>query len=244
MIRVAAVGDIHLGTDARGTYRARLAHLAEQADLFLLAGDLTRRGTTQEAAAVAAELAGLPVPAFAVLGNHDYESDAADAVAERLGEVGVGVLEGDAARCEVRGCSVGIAGAKGFGCGFPGRCGSAFGEPEMKAFMRHAEDAAGRLDAALASIGDARVSIALTHYAPIEETLRGEHCEIYPFLGSYLLAEAMDRHGASLGIHGHAHAGSPAGTTPGGTPVRNVALPVLQRAYGLFCLDEDRVVAA
>jgi len=43
-----------------------------------------------------------------------------------------------------------------------------------------------------------------------------------------------------LCIHGHAHAGSECGTTPGGAPVRNVALPVLKRAYAVYCLGEPR----
>ncbi len=241
MIRVAAVGDIHVGTDAAGTFRSRLAHLGEQADLFLVAGDLTRRGTVEEAEVVGAELADLPVPAFAVLGNHDFESDAADAVVEKLESGGVHVLEGTAARCEVNGARVGIAGVKGFGGGFPGRCGSEFGEQEMKAFIQHTRETAERLQAALESIADADLRVALMHYAPVEETLVGEHCEIYPFLGSYLLAEAVDRGGAHLAVHGHAHGGSPRGTTPGGTPVRNVALPVIRSSYRLFCFDEHRL---
>ena len=35
-------------------------------------------------------------------------------------------------------------------------------------------------------------TVALLHYSPVEETLRGERLEIYPFLGSHLLAEAID----------------------------------------------------
>lgn len=241
MIRIAAVGDIHLGAESAGTFRPRLEHLAEHADLFLLAGDLTRRGTEEEARTVAAELADLPVPAFAVLGNHDYESDAQISMATRLGDAGVRVLEGDAETCRVGGCTVGIAGAKGFGGGFPGRCGSAFGEPEMKAFMRHSEDTARRLATALRAVSRADLTIALMHYSPVEATLEGEHCEIYPFMGCYLLAEAVDAAGADLVIHGHAHGGSPRGVTPGGTPVRNVALPVIRRSYQVFCLDEHRV---
>ena len=45
VIRVAAVGDIHFGTDSAGTLRPHLDDLAEQADVLLLAGDLTRLGT-------------------------------------------------------------------------------------------------------------------------------------------------------------------------------------------------------
>ena len=244
MIRIAAVGDIHLGVESAGTYRPHLEHLAERADLLLLAGDLTRRGTEQEGLTVAEELSELPVPVFAVLGNHDYESDCEGSISKRLDAAGVRVLEGDSARCEIGGCSVGIAGVKGFGGGFPGRCGSRFGEPEMKAFMRHSEETAARLAGALEDVRDADLTIALMHYAPVDDTLEGEHCEIYPFLGSYLLAEAVDAAGASFAVHGHAHGGSPRGVTPGGTPVRNVALPVIRHSYQVFCLDGHRLQEA
>lgn len=237
MIRVAAVADIHLGVDSAGSFRSRLAHLGEQADLLLLAGDLTKRGTAEEARVVADEVADLPVPAAAVLGNHDYESDAADTLVERLEDGGVRVLEGDSALWRIGGCTVGVAGVKGFGGGFPGRCASAFGEPEMKAFVHHSEAAADRLAAALERVREADLTVALMHYSPVEATLEGEPCEIYPFLGSYLLAEAVDASDATLAVHGHAHAGSLSGTTPGGVAVRNVALPVIQRSYQVFSLD-------
>ena len=68
-------------------------------------------------------------------------------------------------------------------------------------------------------------------------TLTGERCEIYPFLGSYLLAEAIDAAGADLVLHGHAHGGTEAGTTAGGVPVRNVAQPVLRSPYKVFTLN-------
>ena len=241
MIRIAAVGDIHLGVESAGTYRPRLEHIADHADMLLLAGDLTRRGTEEEARTVARELADLPVPVYAVLGNHDYESDLEQSVTGHLAEAGIEVLEGEAVACEVGGCTVGIAGVKGFGGGFPGRCGSRFGEPEMKAFMRHSEETADRLARALTAVSEADLTVALMHYSPVDATLEGERCEIYPFMGCYLLAEAVDTAGADLAIHGHAHGGSPRGATPGGTPVRNVALPVIRRSYQVFCLDEDRV---
>ena len=61
---------------------------------------------------------------------------------------------------------------------------------------------------------------------------------IYPFLGSHLLAEAIDTAGADLVVHGHAHNGSERGVTPGGIRVRNVAQPVIQRAYRIYDLGE------
>ena len=235
---IAAVGDVHLGIDARGRLRPALETVAEQADVLLLAGDLTRRGTMEEAQVVADEFGNLPVPVLAVLGNHDYHSDAQDDIAALLETRGVRVLEGRGEMLDVGGCRLGVAGAKGFGGGFAGKCGSAFGEREMKVFIEHSELVAARLADALCTVEDADVLIALTHYSPVPGTLRGEPPEIYPFLGSYQLAEAIDGArggaGADLAVHGHAHFGCEQGCTPGGVRVRNVAQPVIRAAYAVY----------
>ena len=239
MIRVAAVGDIHFGHDSAGTLRPHLEAIAEQADVYLRAGDLTRRGDPEEAAVLARELRDLPVPIGAVLGNHDYHSDQEKAVTDVLEGIGVQVLEGTSTVIHVDGTPVGIAGVKGFGSGFAGACGSDFGEPMMKAYVRHTQEAADRLREALEDLAGAGVErrVALMHYSPSEGTLQGERLEIYPFLGSYLLGEAVDRAGADLAIHGHAHGRTEQGFTPGGIQVRNVAQPVISRAYNVYCLD-------
>jgi Icc-related predicted phosphoesterase len=241
VIRVAAVGDIHFGADSAGTLRPHLEDIAEQADVLLLAGDLTRLGDPEEAAVLARELDGLRVPVVAVLGNHDYHSDQEKAVTEVLAGAGVEVLEGSSTVIDVEGIPVGIAGVKGFGTGFPGASGSDFGEPMMKAFVRHAQEAADALRESLEELAAAGVErrVALMHYAPTDHTLRGERLEIYPVLGSYFLGEAVDRAGADVAIHGHAHGGTEKGFTPGGIQVRNVAQPVINRAYNVYCLDCD-----
>lgn len=237
MITVAAVGDVHMDQEMRGRYRPRLGGLAGDADVLLLAGDLTKHGTVEEAQVVADEFRDLPVPVVAVLGNHDYHSDAHEEIAALLRAVGITVVEGEGTVVVCPGGRLGVAGVKGFALGFPGQCASEFGEPEMKCFARSSREAAERLGAALASL-DADTVVALTHYAPVRDTLAGEPVEIFPFLGSYLLAEAIDAAGAALAVHGHAHRGTEVGMTAGGVPVRNVALPVLGRPYGVYRLDE------
>jgi Icc-related predicted phosphoesterase len=239
MIRVAATGDVHFGTDSGSTLRPHLEHLGERADLLLVAGDLTRCGGADEAAVLADELAGLEIPVFAILGNHDYEIEDPDAVCELMRDAGVRMLVDENDAIDVDGVRVGVTGVKGFGGGFVGACGSDFGEPEMKAFIRHTKDVSARLEELLIE-QDADVRLALLHYSPVTETLRGERPEIYPFLGSYLLAEAIDRAGADLVIHGHAHNGAEKGMTPGGVPVRNVAQPVIRQAYAVYTVEPAR----
>jgi Icc-related predicted phosphoesterase len=233
-VRVAAVADVHVGADSDPVLDS--AALAATADLLLVAGDLTRHGTADEASVLAAEVATLPVPVVMVLGNHDYESDTADDVRAAMESAGAIVLDGDAVVVEVGDARVGIAGTPGFGGGFRGASCSEFGEPLMKAFVRHTRAMADALCHSLSRL-DADVRIAMTHYSPIEATLEGERLEIYPFLGSYLLAEAIDSGGAHVAIHGHAHRGSRDGVTPCGVPVRNVARPVIGRPFTVLRLD-------
>jgi Icc-related predicted phosphoesterase len=238
VIRIAAVGDVHLGEDACGHLRPALEQLPDVADVLLLAGDLTRHGTVEEARCVVTEFRNVGVPVIAVLGNHDYHSAQHHEIAGMLEDAGIRVLEGDAVLLDVAGQRLAVAGVKGFGGGFAGRCGSDFGEPQMKAFIHHTKEVAARLSDALESI-DGEVRVALTHYSPVADTLAGEPPEIYPFLGSYLLAEAIDGQRVDLAVHGHAHAGTEKGLTAAGTRVRNVAQPVLRRAYAVYCLGED-----
>lgn len=235
-LRVGAVGDLHVGVDSVGLVRLRLAPIGEHADVLLLAGDLTQHGRVSEARVLADDLRGLPVPIVAVLGNHDYHADAQDEIRAVLEDAGVIMLEGTSTTLELRGQRLGIAGVKGFGSGFAGACGSEFGEPEMKAYIRHAKAQAQILEEMLRGL-DADVRIALTHYSPVPDTLEGERREIYPFLGSYLLAEAIDAAGCDLALHGHAHHGVELGVTPAGVPVRNVAQQVIREAYRVYRVE-------
>ena len=236
MIRIAATGDLHCHEGQRGTIRGWFRNLDAEADLLIIAGDLTAIGERRQAAVLAEELAIVQVPMVAVLGNHDYQSDQIKEVREELERRGMIVLVEESVTLEVKGERIGIAGTKGFGGGFQGACGTAFGEPEMKAFIRHTEALADRLEEDLAAL-TAPYRISLTHYAPIEETLTGERLEIYPFLGSHLLGQAADAAGASLCLHGHAHLGREAGQTPRGIPVRNVAMPVLKKPYTVYLME-------
>jgi Icc-related predicted phosphoesterase len=114
---------------------------------------------------------------------------------------------------------------------------SMFGEEGMKNFVQEALNEALHLDRALARLDQDHENIkkiALLHYSPIEETVRGEPEMLYPFLGCSRLAEPLSRRGVIAAFHGHAHVGKLEGHISGGVKVFNVARPVLQKAgYGL-----------
>jgi Icc-related predicted phosphoesterase len=242
MIRIAAVGDVHVDADVLGRYRPALDQLPDTADVLLVAGDLTRHGTVSEAQCFATEFGGLAVPVIVVLGNHDYQSDQQDEVAGVLSDAGITVLEGTSIVLSLHGHRLGVAGAKGFGGGFAGACASKFGEREMKNFVGTTEAIAETFGAALRAT-ECDALVAMTHYAPVPETLVGEPLEIYPFLGSYLLGQAIDSAPTALALHGHAHHGTERGRTPGGVPVRNVAHPVIKQAYNVYQLLSDEAPA-
>jgi Icc-related predicted phosphoesterase len=242
MIRIAAVGDVHVDKDVVGRYRPALEELPDKADVLLIAGDLTRHGTVEEARCFTSEFGGLGVPVVVVLGNHDHQSDQQSRVRDVITGAGITVLEGDATVLELHGHRLGVAGVKGFGGGFAGACASNFGEREMKDFVGTTEVIAERLREALLSV-QVDALVALTHYAPVPETLHGEPLEIYPFLGCYQLGRAIDAAPTALALHGHAHHGSERGRTPGGVPVRNVAHPVIKQAYNVYQLLSGTVDA-
>ncbi|MFF0631991.1 metallophosphoesterase [Nocardia sp. NPDC004151] len=231
---MAAVGDLHLCETLRGRFRPALLELGERADVLLLAGDLTDGGTLRDTEVLCAEIADLPVPVVAVLGNHDHDRRLGFRIAMRLGEIGVHVLDGAAITLSVNGIRLGIAGVMGGSGGFPGHPGNPDeGSAEHRARYRRGPADAARLRAALETL-DSDLRIAVMHFSPVVDTLVGEPPKIYPGLGCAELADAVDAGGAHFAIHGHAHGGTEFGRTPGGIEVRNVSHPVIRAAYRVY----------
>jgi Icc-related predicted phosphoesterase len=234
-VRVAALGDTHMTISTAGRLRGALAGVAGDADLLLLAGDLTNDGRLEEAGLVCAELDGLGLPVLAVLGNHDEDSGEGERIAGMLCGVGVEVLEGTGVVLVVGGVRVGVAGVKGTGGGFDPSATPAT-VTEGSSGIVHRPASVDRLATALGEL-DADVRIALTHYAPTSDTVVGEPERLWWNLGSHLLGAAVDAGGAHLAVHGHAHYGTEEGWTAGGCPVRNVARRVIRRPYAVYALS-------
>jgi Icc-related predicted phosphoesterase len=231
-VRVAAIGDLHLRGQEEPSTVPGLAGLADNADLLLVAGDLTENGRLPEAEAAGELLAAARLPVVAVLGNHDLRSLRRVAFRRALERYGVEVLDGCATVVRLpNGLRVGIAGTAGSGGGFwPHEGPTAIHARTLKRLAIRARRECEALEHALLSL-DADVRIATLHFAPTTTTLGREPLAKYWMLGNCELGVVLDRRSPDLVVHGHAHLGTLRGRTPGGVPVRNVALPVVGRVH-------------
>jgi uncharacterized protein len=233
-MRIAATADLHYSAQTLGILKEQLGRVRDEADVLVVAGDLTNFGRPEEMEPLVNVLVRLRIPTIAVLGNHDYECGKEAELIRMMTAEGIKVLDGTGYERD----GVGFAGTKGFIGGFGRGVLTAFGEPEVKAFVKASIDEAMKLERAMSQLRTAKRVVVL-HYAPIAATVAGEAPEIYPYLGSSRLGEVVDRHGADLIVHGHAHHGTPDGKTTSGIPVHNVAITLLQSqqpasAYRVF----------
>jgi uncharacterized protein len=222
-MRIAATADLHFAPANQVVLRDQLSRARDEADVLVLAGDLTNYGQPAEMEPLLNALVRLRVPTIAVLGNHDYECGKELELMQMMTSEGIKVLDGSAYERD----GVGFAGTKGFVGGFGRGVLTAFGEPEIKTFVRASIDEALKLERGMSQLRTPKRVVVL-HYSPIAATVRGEDPEVTPFLGTSRLAEVIDRHGADLVVHGHAHHGTLEGQTLAGVPVRNVAITLLQ----------------
>jgi uncharacterized protein len=238
-IRVAAAGDVHIRESNRDEVAAAFGELEGDADLVLVAGDLTTHGEPEQAKLFAEVCRPLPMPVVAVLGNHDCHADRLDEVRAALEDGGVVVLERETTVQELAGTEVGIAGLKGFMGGFAGSNLPDFGERQLRDVYATTTDDVEALTAGLHAIATCPYRIVLLHYSPTAETLEGEPPGIWAFLGSDRLAAPIVEHAPDLVLHGHAHAGTFEGKV-GDSPVYNVSVPVMGRAFWIFDLTTPR----
>jgi Icc-related predicted phosphoesterase len=236
-LRLALTADVHADEAMRDALVAAFAE-APDADLVLIAGDLTTLGEPDQARILVEACSALRVPAVAILGNHDFHSGEETELKALLSEAGVFLLDGEAARFDLDGTSVGIAGSKGFVGGFPDWELPNFGEPLLRRLYDATTAEAEGLERALEEIAGCDVRIAMLHYAPTASTLDGEPQVIWPFLGSHRLGHPILEARPDLVLHGHAHEGTFEGRI-GDVPVLNVAVAVTGRTFTVVEVARD-----
>lgn len=226
VVRIAAIGDLHLSRRVPFALVHEFATLHERADVLVVAGDITNSGLVRQALLAADLFRRVRIPIVAVLGNHDRRALLRRQFRRTLTGAGAILLEGATVQIE-RGVRIGFAGVGGSGGGFwPDEGPQLPYNRPFQALAIRARREAARLDAALCTL-DADVTVVVTHFAPTATTLGKEPLLKYPLLGNIELGRVIDRHHVDLVIHGHAHHGNTYGYTAGGTPVRNVAVDIV-----------------
>jgi Icc-related predicted phosphoesterase len=240
MVRIATAGDVHASEANRARIEESFSRVEAEADLVLLAGDLTTHGLPEQAQVLADACRGLSIPVCAILGNHDLHEGFGDEVSAVLRNAGVNMLDRASAVYEVAGTEVGIAGAKGFVGGFPGSALPDFGEPLLRRVYAETTAEVDAIARGLQEIAHCGIRVVLLHYAPTSDTLHGEPEGIWTYLGCDRLAVPIAEYRPDLVLHGHAHAGSFEGAI-GPVPVYNVAVHVTGRDFYVFNLGQRDV---
>jgi Icc-related predicted phosphoesterase len=242
-IRIAAAGDIHCSPENRAVVERAFDGIEDEADLVLLAGDLTTYGEPEQAAVLAEICRPLAMPVIAVLGNHDWHANRRDDVVAALESGGVTVLDRGWTTCDLDGARVGVVGTKGFVGGFPDAYLPDFGEPLLRQVYAETSEEVAAISDGLAHIRDCDYRIVLLHYSPTTTTLEGEPRVIWAFLGTDRMAPPIAEHCPDVVLHGHGHRGRFEGFI-GEVPVYNVAVPVMRRDFFVFELDGAVLKAA
>ena len=155
-MRIAATADLHFTAPNYERIRERMERVRDEADVLVLAGDLTNYGKSSEMEPLLNILVRLRIPIVAVLGNHDYESGQEQDLMRMMIAEGIKLLDGTGYERD----GVGFAGSKGYIGGFGRGALTAFGEREIKAIVQSAIDEGLKLERALAQLrADRRVVV-------------------------------------------------------------------------------------
>src|SRR5256885_13165002 len=108
-MRIAATADLHFTPQGYDRIREPLARVREEADVLVIAGDLTNFGKPEEMHSLLNGLVRLRIPIVAVVGNHHHENGQENQLIKKMNTEGIKVLDGSSYERD----GVGIAGAKG-----------------------------------------------------------------------------------------------------------------------------------
>src|SRR5215470_12358900 len=92
IMRIAATADLHFTPAQHQLLLEQLNRVRDEADIFVLAGDLTNFGKPEEMEPLLNVIVRSRVPTVAVLGNHDYESGRQGELIRMMSAAGIKVL--------------------------------------------------------------------------------------------------------------------------------------------------------
>src|SRR5439155_446590 len=91
---IYATADLHYSAQTLGILKEQFGRVRDEADVLVVAGDLTNFGRPEEMEPLLSVLVRLRIPTIAVLGNHDYECGKEAELIRMLTSEGIKVLDG------------------------------------------------------------------------------------------------------------------------------------------------------
>src|SRR6202453_1044869 len=168
-MRIAATADLHFSPQSYAKLKDQFERVRDEADVLVLAGDLTNFGQPDEMEPLLNVLVRLRVPTIVVLGNHDFESGKEAELTRMMVASGIKVLDGSAYERD----GIGFHVTKVFVGGFGRLIWTACVNREIKDFLRASIDYALKLERAMSQLRIQKRMVVL-HYSPIVETVQGE----------------------------------------------------------------------
>jgi Icc-related predicted phosphoesterase len=221
-VRILATADVHSPRflpEFRGNLSAH-----EPPDVFLFAGDMINRGSTEEYNTVLdtiEETLGDSFPIIGCFGNEEY-SEVRKEIISIVGDRML-FLDEKSTIVESNDLQIGIVGTQGSldkATSWQRR-----NIPSVKGVFKRRAKRAESLLKKLDKKVDHR--ILLMHYSPCLETCEGESEKAFSWLGSKKFYKIIEKQQPDLVIHGHVHNSICHEAMIGKTIVRNVSLPAV-----------------
>lgn len=208
---IAAVSDIH-GKDNFSLFRESAEDIPNP-DMFLLSGDIIKKGDIYFLPKILSILSKFSCPKTACFGNEEYTEIRENIISST--RPGKRWLDDESVVLDIRGKRIGIAGS--------------LERPTHRQnvnipdIREQYEKRRPGMYSMLAGM-KAEFRIAMTHYSPTHETLRGEDEKSRPRLADPAMGKLIGRALPDIVVHGHAHKGNAKGFISR-VPVFNVSLP-------------------
>lgn len=217
-MRFAAVSDVHYPIFSE-LFTNGLENLKHELEFFILAGDITSRGSVEFYRKVVDLIKKYfpDIEIYACFGNEEYDQEH-----ENLKKIREVVFLNDELKIiETNTTKIALIGTRGV-----------IDKPtpwQMKNIPNITKIYKQRIerikDLIIEGKKKAEIVVLFSHYAPTYSTLKGEKREIYPFLGSLKMEKVLVDTKPEIVVHGHAHHGS-SFSLLNGIRVYNVALPL------------------
>ncbi|HBI16879.1 MAG: Metallophosphoesterase [Candidatus Moranbacteria bacterium GW2011_GWF2_34_56] len=209
LFTIAAISDLHL--EKYSINDSYFNGIEERADALLIGGDMNN-GKKEETEHFLKIISEIKIPILMVFGNHECDNRSLAEIKKQILVENnmIKILDGSYQKFDFNGKTLIVSGTKGYGGGFSPYNIINKGEKTVKEFFKEEIREVDKLKKVFEKINKLKFDfhVVLTHWAPFEETIKGEPKELYMVLGSSRMGDVIESQKPDLALSGHSHRGS------------------------------------